>query len=64
MRWMKWPFLAAWLAGGAVLPSCGTDLRDSVLIGVLDAVSGTITESIGAALPLPEWISAALYPGA
>jgi hypothetical protein len=50
-------FLAALLIGG-IVPSCGTDFRDAALTGVLDAVSGTVTDSITTAVPVPDWIAA------
>ncbi|MBN1491199.1 MAG: hypothetical protein JXA69_14900 [Phycisphaerae bacterium] len=54
-RW--WKTVAAMLTVGAILPSCGTDMRDAAWSGVLDGVTGTISESIFAGLPLPEWIA-------
>ncbi len=45
--------LAAMVAG-AILPSCMTDVRDAAVGGALDAVSGTVSDSLRTLLPVPE----------
>jgi len=54
-------FLAALLLGGGA-PSCATDFRDSLIAGAMDAVSGTVTDSIRAVIPLPEILEALRPP--
>lgn len=48
------------LAGGAILQSCATDFRDAALGGAMDAVSGTVEESIRTVLPLADILAAAI----
>lgn len=49
--------MASVALSGALLPSCGADLQDALLIGVFDAISGTVTDSIRTVVPLSEWLA-------
>ncbi len=53
--------LTAALAAGSVLPSCYTDFRDAAVSGAMDAVTVTVSDSITAAIPLPDLIRAVLF---
>ena len=56
---LRWKAFVALLTVGSFLPtSCATDFRDSSWGAVLDGVGGIIADSIGAAVPLPDWIAA------
>ncbi len=39
--------------------SCSTDLRDAALAGLLDYVSGTVTDSLTALVPIVDALSGA-----
>lgn len=54
MRILK-TLLSVTVAGSA-LCSCATDARDAAIAGVMDAITGTISGSLMAAVPLPECI--------
>lgn len=44
----------ALLAGpGTLFQSCATDIRDAALAGVFDYITGSVTETLSTALPLP-----------
>lgn len=49
VRMTRW--LPYFLAGG-IMTSCATDVRDAVISGGLDFVTGTITSVLGAAIPI------------
>ncbi len=44
----------ALLAGpGTLFQSCATDIRDAALAGVFDYITGSVTETLSTALPIP-----------
>ncbi len=52
----KWMRIVSIALPGAWLASCATDLRDSVLTGAMDYVSGTITDTATNAVPIAEFL--------
>lgn len=48
------------LAGGVLLQSCAADFRDALLAGAMDAVSGTVEDSIRTVFPLADILAAAM----
>jgi hypothetical protein len=54
-RWL------GWLAGGTMLAatSCSTDMRDAVMAGALDYITGTTSGLIGALVAIDDQLAAA-----
>lgn len=55
-------FMAALLTG-MILPACVIDMRDAAISGLMDAVTGSVSDSVRLAVPVADWVAKLLgYP--
>ena len=42
---------------GWIMPACAIDMRDAAISGLMDAVSGSVSDTIRTAVPVADWVA-------